>query len=57
MQFDDVSKRWLYKQPDWNTFKEIVKNKGPKSQDRLRLRKISYETNQWVREALSKGNN
>lgn len=57
MQFDGVSQRWLYKQPDWNRFKEIVKNKGPKSQDRLRLRKISYETNQWVREALSKGNN
>lgn len=54
MHFDETSKKWVYQQPDWNRFKQIVKNNGPKSQDRLRLRKISYETNEWVREALSK---
>ncbi|SFA88326.1 MULTISPECIES: 1,2-phenylacetyl-CoA epoxidase subunit PaaA [unclassified Bacillus (in: firmicutes)] len=54
MHFDEQSKKWVYEQPDWNRFKQIVKNNGPKSQDRLRLRKISYETNEWVREALSK---
>ncbi|MDP4170780.1 MAG: Phenylacetic acid catabolic protein, partial [Bacillota bacterium] len=53
MRFDDESGKWLYRQPDWSRFKEIIKNKGPKSESRLRLRKISYETNEWVREALS----
>jgi ring-1,2-phenylacetyl-CoA epoxidase subunit PaaA len=53
MRFDSDSGRWIYKQPDWNRFKEIIKNKGPKSEARLRLRRISYETNEWVREALS----
>nr|WP_281272327.1 1,2-phenylacetyl-CoA epoxidase subunit PaaA [Neobacillus piezotolerans] len=52
MRFDDISGQWIYQQPDWGRFKEIIKNKGPKSEERLRLRKISYETNAWVREAL-----
>ncbi|HLO12211.1 MAG TPA: 1,2-phenylacetyl-CoA epoxidase subunit PaaA [Pseudoneobacillus sp.] len=54
MYFDKDQQKWIYQQPDWSQFKEIIKNNGPKSKDRLRLRKISYETNEWVREALSK---
>lgn len=54
MYFDKDQKKWIYQQPDWSQFKEIIKNNGPKSKDRLRLRKISYETNEWVRDALSK---
>jgi ring-1,2-phenylacetyl-CoA epoxidase subunit PaaA len=54
MYFDKTQKLWVYRQPDWNQFKQIIKNNGPKSKDRLRLRKIAYETNGWVREALSK---
>lgn len=52
MRFDEESGQWIYRQPDWSQFKQIIKNKGPKSAERLRLRKISYETNAWVREAL-----
>lgn len=52
MRFDETAGQWIYSQPDWSRFKEIIKNKGPKSADRLRLRKISYENNAWVREAL-----
>jgi ring-1,2-phenylacetyl-CoA epoxidase subunit PaaA len=54
MHYDMVQEKWVYKQPDWGLFKEIIKNNGPKSKDRLRLRKISYETNDWVRNALGK---
>jgi ring-1,2-phenylacetyl-CoA epoxidase subunit PaaA len=53
MYFDQETEEWTYQQPDWNRFKEIVKNNGPKSQERLNLRRISYENNAWVREALS----
>ncbi len=53
MHFDDEKKTWIYQQPDWARFKEIIQNRGPKSKDRLRLRELSYETNAWVREALS----
>ncbi|MFF2753654.1 1,2-phenylacetyl-CoA epoxidase subunit PaaA [Psychrobacillus sp. NPDC058041] len=53
LHFDEGSKLWSYKQPDWNEFKKIIKNGGPRSQARLNLRKTSYENNAWVREALS----
>ena len=53
VHYDDEKEQWIYQQPDWDEFKQIIKNKGPKSQDRLRLRKIAYENNQWVRQALA----
>ncbi|MGN7400637.1 1,2-phenylacetyl-CoA epoxidase subunit PaaA [Cytobacillus praedii] len=53
MHFDKEKEAWVYKQPDWNRFKEIIKNNGPKSKDRLELRKTAYIENQWVREALN----
>jgi ring-1,2-phenylacetyl-CoA epoxidase subunit PaaA len=52
LRFDEEQGLWIYKQPDWNEFKQIVKNNGPKSKDRLRLRELSYENNRWVRDAL-----
>lgn len=51
-RFNKDSGQWEYKQPDWNEFKKIIKNQGPKSSDRLNLRRLSYENNAWVREAL-----
>lgn len=53
LRFDEETGNWVYKQPDWNWFKEIINNNGPMSKERLRLRKISYEFNSWVREALA----
>lgn len=50
--YDEKQERWVYQQPDWGEFKQIIKNKGPKSQARLRLRSIAYENNRWVRQAL-----
>lgn len=52
LRFDEESGDWIYQQPDWNEFKQIISNNGPMSQERLRLRKLSYENNEWVREAL-----
>jgi ring-1,2-phenylacetyl-CoA epoxidase subunit PaaA len=56
MHYDEEKEMWMYKQPDWKEFKEIVRNNGPKSKDRLRLRELSYSNNAWVREALSPKN-
>ncbi|TDL35519.1 1,2-phenylacetyl-CoA epoxidase subunit A [Jeotgalibacillus sp. S-D1] len=53
MHYSKEAEQWIYQQPDWAEFKKIVQNKGPKSQERLRLRKLSYENNEWVRKALS----
>ncbi len=52
LRWDDEKKEWIYKQPDWNLFLKITRNEGPMSQERLRLRRLSYENNAWVREAL-----
>jgi ring-1,2-phenylacetyl-CoA epoxidase subunit PaaA len=43
---------WTYKQPDWSRFKEIISNRGPKSAERLNLRRDAYQSSQWVRDAL-----
>jgi ring-1,2-phenylacetyl-CoA epoxidase subunit PaaA len=56
MHFDQERELWVYKQPDWNRFKDIIKNNGPKSQERLGLRRKAYDTNKWVREALNTAN-
>ncbi len=53
MRFDTESNLWIYQQPNWSTFKDIIRNNGPKSKERLRLREISHINNAWVREALS----
>ncbi|WP_042347498.1 1,2-phenylacetyl-CoA epoxidase subunit PaaA [Bacillus massiliigorillae] len=53
IHFDEEQQQWIYQQPDWNEFKKIISNQGPRSQDRLRLRRTSYENNAWVRDALA----
>lgn len=53
LHFDKESNLWSYQQPDWNEFKKIIKNQGPRSEARLNLRRHSYEYNSWVRDALS----
>jgi ring-1,2-phenylacetyl-CoA epoxidase subunit PaaA len=53
LRFDEETGKWIYRQPDWTKLKLVAKNKGPKSQERLNLRRSSYEANRWVREALA----
>jgi len=53
IHYDEDSKIWTYKQPDWTEFVKIIRNGGPCSQSRLNLRRTSYENNGWVRDALS----
>ncbi|RLQ97423.1 1,2-phenylacetyl-CoA epoxidase subunit PaaA [Falsibacillus albus] len=54
MKYDEETEEWIYQQPDWNEFKRIISGNGPKSQNRLDLRRTAHENNRWVREALSK---
>lgn len=53
LRYDEENKKWIYTEPNWNEFKKIIKNEGPRSKARLNLRKVSYDNNAWVREALS----
>lgn len=52
IHYDEREKKWHYRDPDWKTFKQIISGNGPRSEERLRLRQMSYEHNRWVREAL-----
>src|SRR5699024_8474143 len=51
--YDEEKEEWIYQQPDWEEFKKIIRNQGPRSKERLRLREIAYENNRWVRRALA----
>ncbi|WP_202078438.1 1,2-phenylacetyl-CoA epoxidase subunit PaaA [Caldalkalibacillus salinus] len=53
IHYDKDQKQWIYEQPDWDEFKQIVGNNGPKSQERLRLRQMSFENAEWVRDILA----
>jgi ring-1,2-phenylacetyl-CoA epoxidase subunit PaaA len=50
--YDEEKQEWVYQEPDWDRFKEIVTGHGPRSQERLDLRRTSYEHTRWVRDAL-----
>ncbi|WP_397540076.1 1,2-phenylacetyl-CoA epoxidase subunit PaaA [Rummeliibacillus pycnus] len=52
MSYDKDQKLWIYEQPNWENFKKVQRNEGPKSQERLALRRTSYENSAWVRDAL-----
>ncbi len=52
LNLNEKTDMWEYEQPDWTEFKKVIANKGPKSQDRLNLRRASYKNNAWVRKAL-----
>lgn len=55
LAFHEDKNGWVYKQPDWNEFKKITRNEGPSSQERLNLRRVSYDNHAWVRRALAIG--
>lgn len=51
--YDEDKQQWVYAHPDYSYLKDVIgKNQGPRSQNRLNLRKIGFDNNAWVREAL-----
>lgn len=53
LHYDEKRGRWVYTEPDWDKFARIVKNnEGPKSRERIGLRKMAHEEQRWVREAM-----
>src|SRR5947209_8911292 len=43
---------WEYTDPDWDELKRVVTGHGPKSQDRLDLRRRARENSAWVRSVV-----
>ncbi|PTX63331.1 ring-1,2-phenylacetyl-CoA epoxidase subunit PaaA [Melghirimyces profundicolus] len=53
LRCDEKEGKWIFTEPDWKKFGEIVRfNRGPKSQERIGLRRFAHEEQRWVREAL-----
>ena len=53
LKYDSETKLWSYTDPDWEWFGYMVKNNaGPKSQERIALRRQAHEGQAWVREAM-----
>ncbi len=50
---DPVTKEWTYAQPDWEEFRQIVNNRGPRSEARLGLRSTTYQEGEWVRRTIA----
>ncbi|SFX57901.1 ring-1,2-phenylacetyl-CoA epoxidase subunit PaaA [Thermoactinomyces sp. DSM 45891] len=56
LHYDSKLERWHYAEPEWETFQRIVsENKGPKSQERIALRRIAQDQHKWVRLAMTMG--
>jgi ring-1,2-phenylacetyl-CoA epoxidase subunit PaaA len=49
---DEESGRWLYTEPDWDELMHVVTGHGPKTEDRLDLRRAARENSAWVRSVL-----
>src|SRR5919109_242772 len=43
---------WEYSEPDWDELRSVVTGHGPKSQDRLDLRRRARENSAWVRKMV-----
>jgi ring-1,2-phenylacetyl-CoA epoxidase subunit PaaA len=46
---DDV---WEFSEPDWDELKHVVTGHGPKTQERLDLRRTTRAETEWVRSAV-----
>src|SRR5437764_987178 len=49
---DEESGRWLYTEPDWDELMHVVTGHGPRTADRLDLRRQARENSAWVRQVL-----
>jgi ring-1,2-phenylacetyl-CoA epoxidase subunit PaaA len=55
LHFDTEANEWRYTEPDWNELKMVVTGHGPRSQERLDLRRMAYADTQWVRDVVLAG--
>ena len=49
---DPDSGRWHYTEPDWRELYAVVTGHGPRSRERLELRRLNYAETQWVRDTV-----
>jgi ring-1,2-phenylacetyl-CoA epoxidase subunit PaaA len=52
VRHDSAAGHWKFSQPDWNEFYRVIRGNGPLNNERVRLRRFSYEQGHWVRRAV-----
>jgi ring-1,2-phenylacetyl-CoA epoxidase subunit PaaA len=52
LHYNEESGHWEYDAPDWSQLKAVVTGHGPRSAQRLNLRRLSYADTQWVRDVV-----
>lgn len=52
LAYDDEAGEWLWTQPDWDRFWQVVGGNGPMTKARLALRRGVYDAHAWVREVM-----
>ena len=48
----EESGRWRYTEPDWDELKWVVTGHGPKTAERLDLRRTTRQETEWVRKTV-----
>ena len=43
---------WEYTEPDWDELRHVVTGHGPKTAERLELRRLTREQTEWVRRTV-----
>ena len=49
---DEETGRWHYTEPDWDELMSVVTGHGPKTEDRLDLRRQARENSAWIRQVV-----
>jgi ring-1,2-phenylacetyl-CoA epoxidase subunit PaaA len=49
---NDETGRWEYTKPDWDELKRVVTGHGPRTKERLGLRRMTRDETEWVRQVV-----
>jgi ring-1,2-phenylacetyl-CoA epoxidase subunit PaaA len=49
---DPETGKWVYADPNWDEFWQVINGNGPCNRERLAVRRFAEENGRWVREAL-----
>jgi ring-1,2-phenylacetyl-CoA epoxidase subunit PaaA len=54
LRWDDDKDEWIWSDPDWDEFWQVVKGNGPMTKVRLDHRKMVWDHHAWVREVFER---
>ncbi len=52
LRYDEATGEWRYSEPDWQELRTVVTNHGPRSEERLAFRQLTWDDTRWVRDTV-----